>query len=83
MDLIITTETVADEPITRSVSLTNDEWLVLSQCAEAFAETYRKQHSQVIATYVTRGDLSNAELEAQKMNVLLQKLDKLQVALMS
>jgi len=83
MDLIVTTETVAEEPITRSVSLTNDEWLVLSQCAEAFAQTYRTQHSQIIATYVTRGDLANAETEAQRMNALLQKLDKLQVALMS
>lgn len=83
MDLVITTEAAQEEPIRRAVSLTNEDWLVLSQCAEAFADTYRSRHSQIIATYVTRGDLDNAKLEAQKMNLLLQKLDRLQVALMS
>jgi len=69
------------EGITRSVTLTNDQWLVLSQCVEAFSDTYRKQHSQTIATYVTRGQLDQAQVEADKMNGLLQTLDKLQAKL--
>lgn len=83
MDLIIVTEQPNDEPIHRSVTLTNESWMILSQCAEAFAQTYRAQHSQIIATYVTRGDYAGATLEAQKMNQLLQKLDKIQARLMS
>lgn len=82
MDLI-QIQTPDQEPLLRSVTLSNDDWLVLSQCAESFAQTYRAQHSQLIATYVTRGDLNNASIEAQKMNILIEKLDKIQVALMS
>jgi hypothetical protein len=48
---------------------------------ESFSDTYRKQHSQTIATYVTRGQLAEAQSEAQKMNQLLQQLDKLQALL--
>lgn len=77
MDLSIFVEDIPQE-ITRSVTLTNDQWLILSQCVEAFADTYRKQHSQTVATYVTRGQLDNAVDEARKMNELLQQLDKLQ-----
>ena len=77
MDLVIITETPQEE-IQRSVTLTNDQWLIISQCVESFADTYRKQHSQTIATYVTRGQLDQAQAEAQKMNDLLQTLDKLQ-----
>ena len=80
MDLIVITEAPQEE-LTRSVTLTNDQWLVLSQCVEAFSDTYRKQHSQTIATYVTRGQLDIAVDEAQKMNALLQTLDKLQAKL--
>jgi hypothetical protein len=80
MDLIIITDP-ANEEITRSVILTNDQWLILSQCVEAFSDTYRKQHSQTIATYVTRGQLEVAVDEAQKMNDLLRTLDKLQAHL--
>jgi hypothetical protein len=80
MNLIVITEPPAEE-ITRSVTLTNDQWLILSQCVEAFADTYRKQHSQTIATYVTRKQLDVAVSEAQKMNDLLQTLDKLQAKL--
>ncbi len=80
MDLIVITEAPNDE-ITRSVTLTNDQWLILSQCVEAFSDTYRKQHSQTIATYVTRGQLDQAQVEAQRMNDLLQTLDKLQAKL--
>jgi hypothetical protein len=80
MDLVIITE-APEEEITRSVTLTNDQWLILSQCVESFSDTYRKQHSQTIATYVTRNQLDQAQVEAQKMNELLQQLDKLQAHL--
>jgi len=80
MDIVIVTETYSEE-ITRSVTLTNDQWLVLSQCVEAFSDTYRKQHSQTIATYVTRGQLDQAQVEASRMNDLLHTLDKLQAKL--
>ncbi len=80
MDLIVITEAPTDE-ISRSVTLTNDQWLILSQCVESFSDTYRKQHSQTVATYVTRGQLAEAQSEAKKMNQLLQQLDKLQALL--
>jgi hypothetical protein len=80
MDLVIITE-APEEEITRSVTLTNDQWLILSQCVESFSDTYRKQHSQTVATYVTRGQLDEAQVEAQRMNDLLQTLDKLQAKL--
>jgi len=80
MDLIVITE-APNEEISRSVTLTNDQWLILSQCVEAFADTYRKQHSQTVATYVTRGQLDQAQVEAVRMNDLLQQLDKLQARL--
>jgi hypothetical protein len=68
----------AAELLRRSVSMTNDEWLVVSQCIEAFADTYRKNQSLVIATYVTRGQTPEAVNEANKMNSMLQRLDQLQ-----
>jgi inhibitor of KinA sporulation pathway (predicted exonuclease) len=80
MDLIVVIEDPREE-ITRSVTLTNDQWLILSQCVESFSDAYRKQHSQTIATYVTRGQLDQAQVEARKMNDLLQTLDKLQAKL--
>lgn len=80
MDLVIITDCPQDE-ITRSVTLTNDQWLILSQCVESFSDAYRKQHSQTIATYVTRGQLETAQIEARKMNDLLQTLDRLQAKL--
>lgn len=80
MDLIVVTEAPYDE-ISRSVTLTNDQWLIVSQCVESFSDTYRKQHSQTIATYVTRGQLDQAQNEAKKMNQLLQQLDRLQALL--
>ena len=79
-DLIVVTGEPNDE-ITRSVTLSNDQWLILSQCVEAFADTYRKQHSQTIATYVTRRQLEQAQVEADRMNALLMQLDKLQAKL--
>ena len=65
-------------PITRSVELSNDTWLIISQCVEAFADTYRKNQSLVIATYVTRGQTDAAVIEAAKMNEMLQRLDQIQ-----
>lgn len=67
------------EPLGRSVYLTNDEWLVLSQTLESFSTTYRDRQSILIATYVTRGQLDQAVVEAQKMNDMLRRLDQLQV----
>lgn len=80
LDLVIIQGDPENE-VSRSVTLTNDSWLVLSQCVEAFADTYRTRHSQTIATYVTRGQLDQAQVEANKMNQLLQRLDKLQAKL--
>jgi len=80
MDIVVITEPVQEE-ISRSVTLSNDEWLIVSQCVEAFSDTYRKQHSQTIATYVTRGQLDQAQVEATRMNELLRKLDDLQAQL--
>ena len=65
----------------RTVTLTNDEWLIVSQAMEAFSETYRTRQSQIIATYVTRKQMGEAETEADKMNSLLQVLDKIQARL--
>jgi len=80
LDLIILQDDPKNE-IYRSVTLSNDSWLVLSQCVEAFAETYRKRHSETIATYVTRGQLDVAVAEARKMNDLLMQLDKIQASI--
>jgi len=66
------------EPIVRSVLASNDEWLIISQCVEAFADTYRKNQSLVIATYLTRGQTLEAINEATKMNQMLQRLDQIQ-----
>jgi len=66
------------EPIVRSVLASNDEWLIISQCVEAIADTYRKNQSLVIATYLTRGQTLEAINEATKMNQMLQRLDQIQ-----
>ena len=71
------------EDISRSVTLTNNEWLILSQCVESFSDTYRTRHSGIIATYVTRGQLEESVREAGVMNNLLQQLDILQAKLVS
>jgi hypothetical protein len=79
-DIVVITDD-SQEEITRSVTLSNDSWLILSQCVESFADTYRAKHSQTIATYVTRGQIAEAQQEAERMNQLLQRLDKLQACL--
>ena len=78
MEILIYSEPPS-EPLGRSVYLTNDEWLVLSQTLESFSTTYRDRQSVLIATYVTRGQLDQAVVEAQKMNDMLRRLDQLQV----
>jgi hypothetical protein len=84
MDLVVLTdETFQEEAdptqdIYRSVTLTNEEWSIVAQCVESFAETYRAKHSQTVCLWVTRGQLEEAVNEATRMNLLLQKLDQLQ-----
>jgi hypothetical protein len=87
MDLVVLTDGHFEEgedptkDIRRAVELTNEEWSVVAQCVESFADTYRAKHSQVVATYVTRNQLEQAVAEAKKMNDLLMKLDRLQALL--
>jgi hypothetical protein len=66
------------ESLLRPVELTGDEWLIVSQCLENFADVYRKNQSLIIATYVTRGQTAEAVSEATKMNQMLQRLDQIQ-----
>lgn len=82
MDLIVTSAPDSEQ-LGRSIHLTNDEWLVASQCVESFSDTYRAKHSQTIATFVTRGQIDEAVSEAKNMNQLLQKLDYIQAKLVS
>lgn len=82
MDLTVASAP-ASEQLGRSIYMTNDEWLVASQCVESFADSYRAKHSQTIATFVTRGQIDEAISEGQKMNQLLQKLDYIQAKLVS
>ena len=88
-DLVVLVDPTYEEPVDdetqileRSVTLTNEQWSILAMCAEAYATTFRTQQSEFIATYVTRGQLDEAVNQAGKMNSMLQKLDKLQAALM-
>ena len=87
MDLVVLTDGSFEEgedpakDIRRAIELSNEEWSVVAQCVESFADTYRAKHSQIVATYVTRGQLDEAVNEATKMNNLLAKLDKLQALL--
>jgi hypothetical protein len=67
--------------IERSVTMSNEQWSILSMCAEAYSTTFRTQQSGFIATYVTRGQLDEAVTQAAKMNAMLQQLDKLQAKL--
>ena len=76
-DLIV----LQDEPdneISRSVTLSNEEWSILALCADAYATTFRTQQSEFVATFVTRNQLDEAVSQAAKMNALLQKLDRIQ-----
>jgi hypothetical protein len=66
------------EDIRRQVSLTNEEIGTIALCLESYADEWRTKQSQIIATYVTRGQLEEAIATAKKMNELLQTLDELQ-----
>lgn len=81
-DLVVLSEQEPDEEITRSVTLSNEEWGILALCADAYATTFRTQQSEFVATYVTRNQLDEAVKQAGKMNALLQKLDKIQAKLL-
>ena len=80
-DLVILSEEPSEE-ITRSVTLSNEDWGILALCADAYATTFRTQQSEFIATFVTRKQLDEAVKQAGKMNALLQKLDKIQAKLL-
>jgi hypothetical protein len=80
-DLVVLSEEPSEE-ITRSVTLSNEDWGILALCADAYATTFRTQQSEFVATYVTRGQLDEAVKQAGKMNALLQKLDKIQAKLL-
>jgi hypothetical protein len=80
-DLVVLSEEPSEE-ITRSVTLSNEDWGILALCADAYATTFRTQQSEFVATYVTRGQLDEAVRQAGKMNALLQKLDKIQAKLL-
>jgi hypothetical protein len=80
-DLVILSEESSEE-ITRSVTLSNEDWGILALCADSYATTFRTQQSEFIATFVTRKQLDEAVKQAGKMNALLQKLDKIQAKLL-
>ena len=80
-DLVILSEEPSEE-ITRSVTLSNEDWGILALCADAYATTFRTQQSEFVTTYVTRGQLDEAVKQASKMNALLQKLDRIQAKLL-
>lgn len=73
-----TSDSADEQDIERAVHLKNREWAIIAQALEAFSGTFRANYSQVVATYVTRGQLQEASTEATKMNALLQQLDKIQ-----
>ena len=79
-DLVILEDDPSNE-ISRSVTLTNEEWGILALCADSYASTFRTQQSEFVATYVTREQLDEAVSQAKKMNALLQKLDRIQAKL--
>jgi len=87
-DLVVLVDPTYDEPednetrvLERSVTLTNEQWSILAMCAEAYATTFRRQQSEFVTTYVTRGQLDEAVSQAAKMNRMLQTLDQLQAKL--
>ena len=80
-DLVVFTDEPTNE-ITRSVTLTNEQWSILALCADAYATTFRTQQSEFVATFVTRGQLEGAVEQAAKMNAMLQQLDRIQAKLL-
>ena len=80
-DLIVLSDEPSEE-IVRSVTLSNEDWGILALCADTYATTFRTQQSEFVTTYVTRGQLDEAVKQADKMNALLEKLDKIQAKLL-
>lgn len=80
-DLVILSEEPSEE-ITRSVTLSNEDWGILALCAESYSRSFRTQQSEFVATYVTRKQIDEAVKQAGKMNAMLQKLDKIQAKLL-
>ncbi len=80
-DLTVFSEEPSEE-ITRSVTLSNEEWGILALCADAYATTFRTQQSEFVTTWVTRNQLNEAVSQAAKMNAMLQQLDRIQAKLL-
>ena len=81
MNELVTLTSYPEEEVTRSVTLTNEEWRIIAKCVEEFSSSYRTKHAQTVCLWVTRNQLEQAVAEASKMNGLLAKLDKLQALL--
>jgi hypothetical protein len=82
IDNLVLLQDEPDNEITRSVTLTNEQWGILALCADAYATTFRTQQSEFVATWVTRNQLEEAVSQAAKMNAMLQQLDKIQAKLL-
>ena len=80
-DLVILQDD-SNQEITRSVTLTNEEWGILALCADAYATKFRSQQSEFVTTFVTRNQLDEAVSQAAKMNAMLQQLDRIQAKLL-
>ena len=78
---VYTPDPEPSEELHRSVTLSNEEFSILTMCVDAFAGTFRTRQSEVVATFVTRGQLPEATAAAAEMNLALQQLDKLQAKL--
>lgn len=81
MDIVVLANDEGNE-ISRSVTLTNEQWSILALCADAYATTFRSQQSEFVTTFVTRNQLDQAVEQAAKMNKMLQALDKIQAKLL-
>jgi hypothetical protein len=87
-DLVLLVDPTVEEPedsetkvIERSITMSNQEWSILALCAESYATTFRTQQSEFVCTCVTRNQLDEAVKQAEKMNSMLQILDKIQAKL--
>jgi membrane-bound lytic murein transglycosylase B len=81
MDIVVLANDEGNE-ISRSVTLTNEQWSILALCADAYATTFRSQQSEFVTTFVTRNQLDQAVEQAAKMNKMLQQLDRIQAKLL-
>jgi membrane-bound lytic murein transglycosylase B len=81
MDIVVLANDEGNE-ISRSVTLTNEQWSILALCADSYATTFRSQQSEFVTTFVTRNQLDQAVEQAAKMNKMLQQLDRIQAKLL-